>query len=112
MSTIPLDLVALRPQAGTQAFFRHRQVGEHTLITNFEGNFLLLTADEFRRFATGTVEPASELHTRLSGANFLRASYDVRKAAEVVKARQLSGAPGLLYSLLSLAAFGWLVLRQ
>ena len=29
-----LDLHTIRPQAGTQAFFRHRQVGEHTLITS------------------------------------------------------------------------------
>ena len=93
----PLDLVTIRPQAGTQAFFRHRQVGEHTLVTNFEGNFLLLTREEFTQFATGTVPAASALEARLSAANFLRATYDVRKAAEVVKARRrfLHAGPNL-----------------
>jgi uncharacterized protein len=43
----PLDLVALRPQAGTQAFFRHRAIGDKVLITGFEGTWSLLSREEF-----------------------------------------------------------------
>lgn len=93
----PLDLVALRPQAGTQAFFRHRPIADKVLITGFEGSWLLLTREDFARFAAGAVEPGSELHTRLVAGNFLRAEYDVRRAVEAVQARRrfLHAGPNL-----------------
>jgi len=96
-SPAPLDLVALRPQAGTQAFFRHRVVGDRVLVTNFEGGWLLLTRPEFAQFATGTVPAASALHDRLAAANFLRAHYDVRRAADALAARRrfLHAGPNL-----------------
>lgn len=93
----PLDLAALRPRAGTQAFFRYRPVGDRVVVTNFEGNFLLLTQGEFAAYAAGTVPAASDLHRRLAAANFLRADYDVRRAAERLQARRrfLHGGPNL-----------------
>ncbi len=95
--TASLELAALRPRAGTQAFFRYRPVGDRVVITNFEGNFLLLTRDEFAAYAAGTVPADSELHRRLSQANFLRADYDVRRAAERLQARRgfLHSGPNL-----------------
>ena len=92
-----LDLATIRPQAGTQAFFRHREVGEHVLITNFEGNHLLLSRDDFTLFARGAVPEVSDLHARLASGNFLRASYDVRRAAEALQARKrfLHAGPNL-----------------
>ncbi len=95
--TARLDLAPLHPRAGTQAFFRYRPVGERVVVTNFEGNFLLLTRDEFAMYAAGTVPADSELHRRLSSANFLRADYDVRRAAERVQARRrfLHAGPNL-----------------
>ena len=92
-----LDLATIRPKAGTQAFFRHRQVGDRVLLTNFEGGHLLLTHDEFALFARGEVPDASDLHTRLTSGNFLRASYDVRRAAAALQARKrfLHAGPNL-----------------
>lgn len=92
-----MDIATIRPQAGTQAFFRHREVGDRVVITNFEGNHLLLSRDEFTLFARGEVADASDLHLRLTAGNFLRASYDVRKAAEALQARKrfLHAGPNL-----------------
>lgn len=96
MSTA-LDLHAIRPRPGTQAFFRYRPVGDRVVVTNFEGNFLLLTRDEFAQYAAGTVPADSDLHRRLADANFLRATYDVRRAAERLQARRrfLHAGPNL-----------------
>ncbi|MCB9568251.1 MAG: His-Xaa-Ser system radical SAM maturase HxsB [Myxococcales bacterium] len=77
-----VDLRALKLDPSAPAFFRWRQVGDNVVITNFEGNFLILSEDEFRAFAEGRVEPASDLHRRLDEGNFLRATYDVDRAAE------------------------------
>jgi uncharacterized protein len=69
----------------SQAFFRFRALpgtDGTTVITNLEGNFLVLSREEFRRFATGTVEKGSPLEQRLSEGNFLRATFDAAKASE------------------------------
>lgn len=72
----------------TQAFFRHRKVGGRHLLTNLEGAWALLSDEEFGRFATGKVEPGSPLWTRLKDGNFLRAEYDVDKAAQALRRRK------------------------
>ena len=79
-----LELVSLAPRldVSSQAFFRFRQVGKKVLITNYEGFWALLSPEEFERFATGTVDAGSPLHQRLSDNNFLKATYDTRKAAD------------------------------
>jgi His-Xaa-Ser system radical SAM maturase HxsB len=95
--TAPLDLVAIRPRPGTQAFFRHRPVGDRVLVTGLAGEFLLLTREEFAQFAAGAVPDGSDLHRRLSDANLLRATFDVRRAAERLRARRsfLGSGPNL-----------------
>jgi len=76
------------PATRFQAFFRHRQIGERVLVTNQEGDWLMLSKDEHRQFAGGTVPHDSELYQRLKEHNFLRDHYDVQKAAEQLRARK------------------------
>ena len=76
------------PSTKLPAFFRHRRIGDKHLITNQEGRWLLLDADDFRRFVEGTVPEDGELFQRLKDENFLRDHYDVRKAAEMLRARK------------------------
>ena len=71
-----------------QAFFRYREVGERVVITNQEGSFLLLSRDEFGKFAEGTVERGSDLWTRLAGRNFIRSELSSATAAERLRARK------------------------
>lgn len=70
------------------AFFRYRAVGEHIVVTNLEGRWLLLSHDEFAAFATGKLNVDSPLHARLSEGNFLRESYDVVAAGEGLRRRK------------------------
>src|SRR5439155_22823113 len=72
----------------TPAFFRYREVAGRVVITNFEGEYLLLTPDEFGAFSRGQVVPQSDLHNRLRERNFLRAEYQVGRAAERLPARK------------------------
>ncbi len=76
------------PRAGTQAFFRYRPVGEKTVITGLDGSWLVLDDDEFTRFATGTVEPDTELEKKLKEGHFLREGFDVNAAAERLRKRK------------------------
>jgi His-Xaa-Ser system radical SAM maturase HxsB len=68
----------------SQAFFRFRSIPQTrtVLLTGLEGNYLVLKDEEFARFAQGTVEKGSALEKRLSDANFLRATYDGKRAAD------------------------------
>lgn len=83
-----MSFARLRPTVGTQAFFRFREVGDRVVVTNFEGNYAILTREAFQQFAEGTVERGSALWQELDDKNFLRESYDVRKAAERLRARK------------------------
>ena len=66
-------LVPLRGRdTRSQAFFRFREVGNKVVITNLEGQFLLLSRPEFDLYASGKVEVGSALHGLLSERNFLR----------------------------------------
>ena len=76
------------PGAGTQAFFRYRQLGEHTVMTSIDGSYVVLDREDFARFRSGTVEPGSELEKRLQERNFLRSGFDTRRAAERIKKRK------------------------
>jgi len=89
--------LAPRLDTSSQAFFRFRQVGTQVLVTNFEGHWALLSPQEFERFATGTVEAGSPLYQRLSDNNFLKATFDTRKAADRLWARRafLAWGPNL-----------------
>jgi His-Xaa-Ser system radical SAM maturase HxsB len=84
-----MNLAQIRkPDSKGPAFFRFREVGDRTVITNFEGEYLVLSGDEFRAFAEGAVPRESELYARLRAKNFLREHYDVDRAAEAVRRRK------------------------
>jgi uncharacterized protein len=74
----------------SQAFFRFRPLPKtgKVVLTNIEGNFLVLSNQEFERFAKGSVEAGSPLMQRLSEANFLKATFDGKKAGEKYRARR------------------------
>lgn len=78
----------LTPNIGFPAYFRHREVAGHMVLTNFEGNHLILTKDEFRDFVEGTVARDSDLWTRLDQKNFLRETYRVHEAAASLRERK------------------------
>lgn len=77
----PLDTVG-------PAFFRFRPLGDKVLLTNLEGDFTLVSHPEFQAFATGGVAKGGELWERLRRHNFLRAEYDVERAADRMRARK------------------------
>ena len=55
-------------------FFRHRALADGTyVVTNAQGDYVLLSPEEFRAFVEGTVARDSVLYTRLRDGNFLRA---------------------------------------
>ena len=86
-----------KPNRDFQAFFRYRQIGEKIVLTNQEGNFLVVSQDDFRKFAEGTVEKASPLYQKLAERNFVRAELDVGKAADRIRTRKnfLTTGPNL-----------------
>lgn len=77
-----------RLDTSTQAFFRHRRVGARHLLTNLEGAWVLLSDEEFRHFAQGSVERDTDLWRRLKDGNFLKAEYDATKAADALRRRK------------------------
>ncbi len=84
-----MQLIQLRKEldSTSQAFFRFRRLGpDRTLITNLEGQWLVLTDEEFAAFARG--KAGGDLEERLSAKNFLRATYDENKAREAIAARK------------------------
>ncbi len=86
-----------RPSATFALPFKHRAVGGKVLITNTEGNFLLLTDDEFKAFAEGTPAKGSELYTRLAERNFVRGAENQEQMVARLRARKgfLSYGPNL-----------------
>lgn len=68
-------------QPGQAAFLRFRQVGDKVVLTNFEGNFEVVTPDEFTQLVQAKLEPGTPVYERLRGGNFLREHYDVAQAA-------------------------------
>jgi len=77
-----------KPDAVFPAFFRSRVVGNKVVLTNYEGQYAILTMDEFRLFAEGAVPPDSALYNTLRERNFVRAHYDANRAAEKLRARK------------------------
>jgi His-Xaa-Ser system radical SAM maturase HxsB len=94
-----MQLVQLRKQLATSFAmpFKHRDVGGKVLVTNTEGDFVLLTREKFERFARGDVAEGSELYQRLAARNFVRAAFDERRMVERLRARKrfLSWGPNL-----------------
>lgn len=92
------------PEAGaldtaSQAFFRFRPLPGtgKVVVTNLEGNHVVLSGDDFHRFAAGKLEAGSPLQARLRDGNFLREGFDAKKAADKYRARRrfLNAGPNL-----------------
>jgi His-Xaa-Ser system radical SAM maturase HxsB len=77
-----------KPSTSFAMPFKHRAVGGKVLITNTEGSFLLLSNDEFARFAEGNIERASELWKKLAERNFIRSEIDASRVADRIRTRK------------------------
>ncbi len=77
-----------KPDTNFPAFFRFREVDGAYVVTNAQGDFVLLTPEEFRAFGEGTVDRASALWTQLKNGNFIRAEFDVPTAVERLRRRK------------------------
>ena len=100
-----MNLVQLRRPSTTFALpFRHREVDGKILITNTEGNFLVLSKEDFVRFAEGEVPKETELYRRLAERNFVRAELDARRMTERLRARKtfLHAGPNLHIAVVTL----------
>ena len=86
-----------RPDLAFPAFFRFRKVDGDYVVTNAQGDFVILTTAEFKAFGEGTVARGSELWGRLARGNFIRSEFDVPAAVERLKRRKqfLHGGPNL-----------------
>ena len=54
-----LNLASYKLDRSYQSFFRFREVGDKVIISNYEGEWLGLTRDEFKAYAEGTVAEGS-----------------------------------------------------
>lgn len=93
-----MNLADVNLDTATPAFFRYRALPNgKVVLTNLEGNFLVLDESEFKLFAEGKSGERPELERTLRAGNFLREGYDVAKAAEGYRARKrfLSAGPNL-----------------
>jgi His-Xaa-Ser system radical SAM maturase HxsB len=100
-----MNLVQLGRRSTTFAMpFRHREVGGKVLITNTEGNFLMLSQEDFVHFAQGEVPEGSELYGRLADRNFVRGALDTRRMTERLRARKtfLHAGPNLHIAVVTL----------
>lgn len=86
-SPFQVDLVGVPLDATRPAFFRYRKAGEMVVLTNQDGGFVLLSPEQFLRFATGAVVEGDPLHEQLREGNFLAATYDREKAVARLRAR-------------------------
>ena len=50
-------------------FFRKRRVGDHYVLTDDQGNHILLDPDEYRSFRTGNID--DQLKSKLEGSGIL-----------------------------------------
>jgi His-Xaa-Ser system radical SAM maturase HxsB len=83
-----VNLAGLTLDPTFPAFFRWRAVAGKVVLTNQEGNFAILSEDEFARFAEGKLEEQSPLWKTLSDANFLRKTHQPGRAAEALRRRK------------------------
>jgi uncharacterized protein len=84
-----MNLLQIRkPSASFAMPFKHRAVGGKILVTNTEGNFILLEEAEFHAFVEGTIATGTPLYARLAERNFVRAEVKIDAMAERMRARQ------------------------
>ena len=86
-----------KPSVTFPAFFRVREVSGSFVVTNAQGDWVVLTAPDFKAFGEGTVEPGTTLWERLKSANLIRAEFDVPAAVARLKKRMkfLDSGPNL-----------------
>ena len=77
-----------KPDLKFPGFFRFREVDGDYVVTNAQGDFVLLTPAEFKSFGEGTVDRGSSLYERLRVGNFIRAEFDVPAAVERLRRRK------------------------
>lgn len=77
-----------KPDTNFPGFFRFREVNGFYVLTNAQGDFTLLSPEEFRAFGEGRVDRGSDLWTRLKNGNFIRAEFDVPVAVERLRRRK------------------------
>jgi His-Xaa-Ser system radical SAM maturase HxsB len=77
--------------------FKHREVGGKVLVTSTEGEFALLSHEEFAAFARGEVPRGTALYALLAQKNLVREAFDEKRLIERVRARKgfLSWGPNL-----------------
>ncbi len=84
-----MNLVQIRKPSSSFAMpFKHRAVGGKVLVTNTEGNFVMLAEGEFQAFVEGTVAAGTALYARLAERNFVRAEVNVDAMADRMRARR------------------------
>jgi His-Xaa-Ser system radical SAM maturase HxsB len=84
-----VNLIQIRKPSTSFAMpFKHRTIGEQVLVTNTEGNFVILDKGEFTSFLEGSVPPGSPLYARLAERNLVRAEANLGKIAERLSARR------------------------
>ncbi len=86
-----------KPSVTFPAFFRVREVSGSFVVTNAQGDWVVLTAAEFKAFGEGTVERGTDLWDRLKVANLIRSEFDVPAAVARLKKRMkfLENGPNL-----------------
>lgn len=87
-AALPMLSLVKNPSATAPGFFRYRELGDAYVVTNAQGDWVLLSAEEFKAFAEGAVDRASALHARLTDANLLRAEFDTQRAVERLQRRK------------------------
>lgn len=104
LSTLFIELGPAAKAPSGLVPFRFREVGGDILLTNFLGDWLFVTKDEFRSLAQGQLDPASPLHDKLASRSFLREGLDQAKAAERIayKKRFLNWGPNLHIAVVTL----------
>lgn len=85
------------PSVTFPAFFRVREVDGSYVVTNAQGDWVILTQPDFKAFGEGTVEPGGALWNRLKVTNLIRAEFDVPAAVARLKKRMkfLESGPNL-----------------
>ena len=90
---MPSLLSPVRDRLDTKlpAFFRFRHIpgSDRVVLSNLEGNWLVIDQDEMRAFATGQIGEGTELWQRLKDRNFLRAHYDVAAAQQRIERKRI-----------------------
>ena len=86
-----------KPSVTFPGFFRVREVSGSFVVTNAQGDWVILTVPEFKAFGEGSVERGSALWERLKAANLIRSEFDVPAAVARFKKRMkfLQNGPNL-----------------